>query len=264
MAEDLRLAAEAGFSAVHWCQHWNDDYIYTASEVRTIRRWLRGLGLRCRDLHASTGVEKRWGSPDRYAAAAGLDLLENRMNLVAELGGSVVVLHPQMEFDAEGRYDAKATFRKDRIRAMEDALPGLVRLVRKTGVRIAFENMPFESRLQDLLSRFLEATPATAVGVCYDAGHGNMVEGSWAWLERWKGRLWAVHLHDNRGRKDEHLLPFDGTVDWPRLMAVLAASAYDGPLTLELWRRVRKDWSPRRFLREAFRRGERLRRLGEA
>ena len=32
------------------------------------------------------------------------------------------------------------------------------------------------------------------------------------------GEAWivATHLHDNHRMKDEHLLPFDGDIDWPK------------------------------------------------
>ncbi len=28
-------------------------------------------------------------------------------------------------------------------------------------------------------------------------------------------RIVSVHVHDNRGQKDEHLWPGDGTIEWP-------------------------------------------------
>ena len=45
----------------------------------------------------------------------------------------------------------------------------------------------------------------------------------------------SVHLHDNHGDKDEHLPPFDGTIDWPEAIKLLK-SAPDAnlPLVLEL------------------------------
>ena len=31
----------------------------------------------------------------------------------------------------------------------------------------------------------------------------------------------SVHLHDNRGEKDEHLPPYDGTINWPAAIKLL-------------------------------------------
>ena len=60
------------------------------------------------------------------------------------------------------------------------------------------------------------------LGICYDTGHGEL-----------EGAADAIHLDDNAGEGDLHLLPFDGTRNWPGLIEQLAVSAYDGPLILE-------------------------------
>jgi len=46
----------------------------------------------------------------------------------------------------------------------------------------------------------------------------------------------SAHIHDNHGEKDEHLTPYDGTIDWPaarKLLGTTPAGA-ELPLTLEL------------------------------
>jgi sugar phosphate isomerase/epimerase len=52
----------------------------------------------------------------------------------------------------------------------------------------------------------------------------------------------GVHLHDNHGDKDEHLPPYDGTIDWPAAIALLHdAPAENLPLTLELKEKTAPD-----------------------
>ena len=47
--------------------------------------------------------------------------------------------------------------------------------------------------------------------------------------------MYNSHIHDNHGDKDEHLPPYDGTIDWPSALKVLrSASSGELPLTLEL------------------------------
>ena len=75
------------------------------------------------------------------------------------------------------------------------------------------------------------------LGMCYDSGHGNHIKSNGTgreMLRRFGHRLMALHLHDNNGLGDQHLFPFDGTVDWPPLMREIAAHGYKGPTTLEL------------------------------
>ena len=42
----LSRIAEAGFTHVHWCHHWNTDFLYGESEMAQIEEWLSSLGLR--------------------------------------------------------------------------------------------------------------------------------------------------------------------------------------------------------------------------
>jgi sugar phosphate isomerase/epimerase len=45
----------------------------------------------------------------------------------------------------------------------------------------------------------------------------------------------SAHLHDNHGEKDEHLPPYEGTIDWATAMTLLKSGAVkDLPLTIEL------------------------------
>ena len=52
-------------------------------------------------------------------------------------------------------------------------------------------------------------------------------------LETVAGYLVTTHLHDNRGRTDDHLLPFEGVIDWPELLIGFQKVGYDGTLMFE-------------------------------
>ena len=47
-------------------------------------------------------------------------------------------------------------------------------------------------------------------------------------------RLHAIHVQDNHGMSDEHLLPFHGNINWQEAMEGLADIDYDGDLTYEI------------------------------
>ena len=48
------------------------------------------------------------------------------------------------------------------------------------------------------------------------------------------GSLITTHVHDNRGRTDDHLVPFDGTIDWPAAMTAVQKVGYDQTLLFEI------------------------------
>ena len=109
------------------------------------------------------------------------------------------------------------------------------------GVRIAFENTEGEEQLAAVLRHF---AGRPAVGFCWDSGHEMCYNRSRDLLALYGDRLLGTHLNDNLGIRDYggaitfhddlHLLPFDGTGDWPGIARRLARCRFAGPLTFEL------------------------------
>ena len=60
----LQMMAEAGFTHVHWCHHWNTDFMYGLSEINQYKKVFKCLGLTLLDIHGSSGQEKCWYSTD--------------------------------------------------------------------------------------------------------------------------------------------------------------------------------------------------------
>lgn len=221
----LRQIAGAGFTHIHWVHHWRGDYLYSRSEIEQIGRWLEEYNLELADLHATEGDEKYWLSTEEYARLAGVELVKNRLDMTALLGGDAIVLHIQ----PDGRDDNPQPVFWDRLqRSMDVLLPYAL----ERGVQIAFENLfPINHEtLKQVLARY----SPDGVGICYDPGHGNIVGGGMEFLEEVKDRLIALHLNDNDGTGDQHNLIFSATVDWERLAGIIAVSVYDKPLTMEI------------------------------
>jgi sugar phosphate isomerase/epimerase len=53
-------------------------------------------------------------------------------------------------------------------------------------------------------------------------------------MELVSGGLTTTHVHDNRGKHDDHLLPFDGKIDWPTALMSLEKVGYEGLIMFEL------------------------------
>jgi len=244
-APALRRIADAGFTHVHWGHQWHTDFLYDPAEIRQIGRWLKDYGLALLNLHGSHGQEKCWWSPRDSERRAGVALVRNRLHMAARLGADVVIIHtPGWEPEAEGHARQWAQLHR--------SLDALAPIARGYGVRLAIENMPNDDFRG--IDRLLAAYPPEFLGLCYDSGHGNMGRDGLDALARWTGRLIAVHLHDNAGVDDadgdRHQLPFDGTVDWPRLARLLAAAGLH-TVNLESIIRHYADEDDDRFLRRA-------------
>jgi len=72
-------------------------------------------------------------------------------------------------------------------------------------------------------------------GVCWDFGHANLSGmNQCASLEKLGSRLIALHVDDNRGFIDEHLVPYIGFVQWEPIMHMLEKIHYKGDFTYEI------------------------------
>lgn len=245
----LRAIAEAGFSHVHWCHEWDTDVAYSDDQIDQIRRWLREYGLGLTDLHASSGKQKCWGSLLARERVSGVGLVKNRIDMAARLESNVVIMHlPSQPVPAE---------RANRLwDGLFSSLDDLRPYAEQRGVRIALENGDFDA-IEGVLSQY----GPEYLGLCYDSGHGNIGGDGLGRLERVKDRLISIHLHDNNGSSDQHSLPLTGTVDWPRLAGIVAASSYGKWVSLEAVMRNCPIRDEEVFLRAAFEAGSRIARM---
>ncbi len=221
----LRRIAEAGFTHLHWCHHWNTDFLYSRPELDQIASWLNELGLHILDIHASHGREKAWASTREYQRLAGVELVENRIAMASRFGSDVIILHLPGWAPETAVSDAL-------IAPICRSLDTLTAFAREHGVRIALENMARDNF--DVMERLFGDYGADVLGLCYDAGHGNVEGHGLDRLETVNDRLVSVHLHDNDGTGDQHNLIFSGTVDWARLARIIATSAYDKCVRMEV------------------------------
>lgn len=99
------------------------------------------------------------------------------------------------------------------------------------GVRLCFENMagkpyaayPGEAVFGSSAEDILELSQRLDTSVCWDFGHANMTGlCQSAELEKLRGRVRVLHIHDNNGVRDTHSIPMmeaesspgGSTVDW--------------------------------------------------
>ncbi len=76
---------------------------------------------------------------------------------------------------------------------------------------------------------------------CWDTGHGNIEGGQYEELLAIGDDLYAVHINDNMGEKDQHIIPFFGTVNMDAVMNALIDIGFKGPFTFEAGTCLRPD-----------------------
>lgn len=126
-------------------------------------------------------------------------------------------------------------------------------------VKIAFENQRKTSHLAWAMETF-EDHPM--VGFCWDCGHEACCQNGRQFMPFYGKQLICTHIHDNCGEpdKDDHLLPFDGAVNFERFAEHIRNSGYQGSFMLEAHNSVHRydGWSAKKFLEEAAMRVKKL------
>ena len=153
------------------------------------------------------------------------------------LGVRWAVAHP-LSFP-EYNFETEASLKENR--AYYDQF---VELGIQCGTGTAFENM-LPSLDREMAARYcqhyeqlIELVDSYAdpmVGICWDTGHANQMQLVQGRALRAVGsRLKTLHINDNHyGNRDEHLLPYMGTVVWPEVMEALVEIGYSGTLNYE-------------------------------
>lgn len=135
-----------------------------------------------------------------------------------------------------------------------------VEIAEKYKVNIALENL----RNLDYLDYVMQNISSQRLGFCYDSGHNNCFNPEIDVLKAYRDRLFALHLNDNYGDEDTHLLPFDGTVDWTKVISNLKEVNYQSAVSLEVQmdrHPMYADLSAEEYLSRAFNRAERIEQL---
>lgn len=226
----------AGVEAIEiFCARPHFDY-RAAGEVRKLADWFADHNLRLHALHAPTSREFSAGREG--AAPMSISDLERirRQDAVDEVKRSLEVAE-QIPFPYLVQHLGSGREAADQ-RKYEGAFSSLEHLsvfAKQRGVTIAVENTPGELALPSNLRHFLQDTRLD-VRLCFDAGHAHMEDGVERGLEAMREWVVTAHIHDNRGEKDEHLLPFEGTIDWPAATKALSGIPVSGglPLVFEL------------------------------
>jgi sugar phosphate isomerase/epimerase len=113
-----------------------------------------------------------------------------------------------------------------------------VLFAKQRGVTIALRNTANDLGSPLSLHQFVKETRLD-VRICFDIGHAHIESDAMAGFELLRERVVTTHIHDNHGEKDEHLLPYEGTIDWDAALGAFARAPEPLPLVLEL-----KEQSP--------------------
>lgn len=234
----LQAIAAQGFDSVElFATRTHFNYRQPAA-IQELGAWLGQAGLELHSIHApivDSIVGTTWGrtfsnaAPDEAGRQRAVQEVAAALDVARAIPTKFLVLHlgiPRDQAKEPGENNREAARR---------SLEEIGRLVSEAGVRLAIEVIPNglsdAAGLVELLEDDLELPGA---GICLDFGHAFLMGDLLDAIETVSGHLITTHVHDNQGKVDEHLVPFEGAIDWPAALMTTQKIGYEGTLLFEV------------------------------
>ncbi len=164
------------------------------------------------------------------------------------IGCPRLVIHG-VDYKFNNTFDTPADIDRLNRHLFESLIPELV----KYNVTACMENLYVRKYLTNNADLFIEGpacdTGATiklidelnelagkeVFGLCLDTGHMHIVrKDARSFITAYGKRIKALHLNDNHGFADQHLVPLAGTADWENIFNALEEIGYEGDINFEL------------------------------
>lgn len=211
--EYIYSIAKTGFNCIFTCGN-DDDF------VAFVNRKCLEYGLIYETLHAPfDGINRLW---DKEEGKALIDTLCHSVDIASDNGIGIVITHLSSKENCPPVTDA-GLLHFDR----------LVNYAAKKNIRIAVENQRKLGNIATILELYGKETN---VGFCWDVGHEKCFAHGREYMLLFGDRCIATHIHDNNMvyNCDEHLIPYDGQIDFRRTAELLSKYDYKGSLMLEI------------------------------
>jgi sugar phosphate isomerase/epimerase len=209
------------------------DY-HDLNQVRDVAHWFSDHAVTLHSLHAPLFSDWNWGRSggllisvanlERRARIASMDEIKRALEVAEHLPFRYLVLHlgvPDEQYDLN-KFDAAFT-----------SLEHLNIFAKERGAQILLENIPSELSAPERIVTFFQYTRLD-LKVCFDTGHAHLTGGIQAAFATLRERIATIHLHDNHGEKDEHLLPFEGEIDWAQTIRDFRSADIQVPVLFEV------------------------------
>jgi sugar phosphate isomerase/epimerase len=236
--EHLVHIAAHGFDAVEvFATRSHFDYT-DAAAVDQLAEWLSDTRLELHSVHAPVIQALRDGqwvgpfsnaTPDEGRRRAAVAEAAAALQIARKIPFHYLVVHL-------GVPDAARNGGSDNeVDAARRSLQAIAELAAEQGVQVALEVIPNPLSSAAALVRLIEdQLEGLDVGICLDFGHAHLMGDLCDAIETLSGHLWTTHVHDNQGRRDDHLVPFAGTIDWPAAVMETQKIGYDGIMLFEV------------------------------
>ncbi len=232
LLDTFQKAGAQGIELFAARQHF--DYANRA-EVRELSGWFKANSTEAFSMHAPLFPDQEMGRggspavnvihPEKSRRIDAMDEIKRALEVAEQIPFRFLVVHLGEREDTWSP------------RALEFSITALEHLrafANPLGVKLLIENLQNEVTQPANILEILSSGHLRDIGVCLDVGHAYLGEGVAATLEVLKPLLRSSHLHDNHGKKDEHLWPGEGTIAWDEVFEGLKTAPQTPAGVLEI------------------------------
>lgn len=228
-SEKLEQVKNAGFN---WVEVTLNSQRTTSKEVclaaiERFRTEAERIGFRIWSVHLPFGREWDISSPDEAMRSQRVERIAWFIEVVKGFGAQKLILHPSAEPIADAE-------RKAHIKACVRSINELAKMARGIGAQLIIEDLPrtcLGNTSQELLA--IMGRIDRRVGVCFDTNH-LLRELPQEFAATIGSRIESLHVSDYDKVDERHWLIGRGVIDWPSLIAAIAATGYDGVFMFEV------------------------------
>jgi sugar phosphate isomerase/epimerase len=234
--DHLAAVASHGFEAIEvFATRSHFDY-HDAAAIAQLGEWLTDTGLALHGIHAP--ITDRLSAGDQWGAIISNAVSDQakRQAAVREAGAALEIARriPADVFVVHLGTPAARGSENNRAAALR-SLDEICRLAEPIGVRVAVEVIPNPlSDAQSLVTLLDRDLDAPRTGICLDFGHAFLMGDIADTVETVAEHLITTHVHDNHHKTDDHLVPFEGRIDWSAALMSMQKVGYDGTYMMEV------------------------------
>lgn len=231
--ERIRNVHEAGFKYVDLSMYTinEDDLLFYGDkkeETEKIKAFAEEIGVTFVQAHSP--ATNFFDSDEEYDYA--VEKTIRSIEICGMLGIKNTVVHSGYK---PGLWDKKQWFEENK-RFAEKLFPTMekwsVNVLCENTTRVNMRDGYFLINGRDM-REFCEYVNHPLFHACWDTGHGNAEGTQYDEITAMGEELCGVHINDNRGTADEHIIPYMGTLNMDDVMNGLLDVGYKGYFTFE-------------------------------
>ena len=233
--ETISFSHQHGFEGLEiTCEYPRGPLIYAHETILKMKRLAKEYNLPLQ-VHAPY-VNVRLADLNPRIREASIQSIKDGIDLARQLDARIVTIN--LGNTTKRRLKQ---VHKDVRKGLLDSISTLSDYAEQHDVTIGIENVPTDTsawtealgkRTEEIIE-ILKETHSKNIGVTFDVGHANTIDDPANFAVKLAPYMVNVHVHDNDGSNDQHLVIGQGNIDFLKILNILKQNGYAGSLVLE-------------------------------